>query len=293
RLFADREAFERLCAGLLPAGEMETIRLATLRRLDGGELPYEDAAAIAYLEARVHGCRAYSNLRQVVVDEAQDLDPLHVTLLDVLFPNARFTVLGDVHQTLVGSADLSLYDDMRAALHKPSSLLVTLDKSFRCTREIWAFSAQFLPPGAAGECFSRSGESPGVHSAPDRAALDALLLEHAKQCRESGCESVALLCKTQRDATALYERLEGRESLTLAGMGGRTGSSGITIASLYMAKGLEFDAVLLCDVDAAHYHDEGDRNLLYIGCTRALHILRLYYTGRISPLITEKEGIGE
>ncbi|MEA5016354.1 MAG: AAA family ATPase [Candidatus Limiplasma sp.] len=284
-LFSNREAFGRLAAGLLPQRDIEPLRLATLERLMGNALPYEDAAAIAYLEARVNGPKAHTSLRQVVVDEAQDLDALHAALLKLLFPKARFTLLGDVQQTLAGPAGLSLYDDMNNAFGKANSLLVTLDKSFRCTREIWAFSARFLPPGTAGECFSRSGEKPSLHSAANEKELDALLLQHARQCLQAGHRSVALLCKTQRDAKALYQRLKGEPRVVLVGTEGALQNDRISILSLYTAKGLEFDAALLYGVDAGRYGGPEDRSLLYIGCTRALHVLRLFYTGTKSPLL--------
>lgn len=290
-LFADREAFARLASGLLPPEEVEAVRLATAEQLDAPETAYEDAVAIAYLQARVDGGRPYAHLRQVVADEAQDLDVLHAALMRLLFPNARFTLLGDVHQALTGRVEPSFHSDLQAALGKPNNLLVTLDKSFRCTREIWDFSARFLPSGAAGECFSRSGEAPAIHSAGDEKALYALLTEQAERCREKGCESIALLCKTHRDARRLYERLKGHLNVSLLGEDGATRRGGLIIASLFTAKGLEFDAVFLWDTDAARYQTEADRQLLYIGCTRALHILRLFHTGKRSPLLPVEEEI--
>lgn len=287
RLFESRDAFHRLAEGLLPPDQIEPLRQYTLAGLHGDTLPYEDAAAIAYLRARVEGCRAYTHLRQVVVDEAQDLDALHATLLGMLFPQARFTILGDVHQTLSGTVDMSLYDAIAAALRKPGALLARLEKSFRCTREIWAFSARFLPPGEAGTCFSRSGEAVGLHRAQSRQALDAMLLENARACRQAGYGTVALLCKTQADAQALHGRLAKEADVRLIGPDDGLQGGGIYVLSLYMAKGLEFDAVLLCDVDSMHYQGEADKALLYIGCTRALHVLRLFYTGDRSPLIEE------
>ena len=213
------------------------------------------------------------SLRQVVVDEAQDLDSLQGALLGLLFPKARFTFLGDVHQALAGPGDLGLYEQLRGALGKEHSLLVKLEKSFRCTREIWAFSARFLPPGTAGECFSRSGEAPGLYRAAGEKELDALALGHASQCLQAGHRSVALLCKTQRDAKALYRRLRGEPQVALVGPEDVLRNGRISILSLYTAKGLEFDAALLYGVDGDRYRDEEDRSLLCIGCTCALHVL--------------------
>lgn len=288
--FADPAAFARLAQGLLPPEAMEGVRLATLRRLDDPALAYEDAAAVAYLEAKVYGHRAYAHIRQVVVDEAQDLDVLQATLLGLLFPGARFTILGDIHQSLTGQADASLYGQLPGILHRTNSALVTLDKSFRCTQEIWAFARHFLPPDTPGACFSRSGEPPRIHAAKDEPALDALLVQTAADCQAKGCKTVAMICKTGRDAKRLYERLQGKADLRLIDDEAVSDIRGTCVLSLYMAKGLEFDAVLLCDADATHYREAGDRSLLYIGCTRALHRLHVLYAGERSPLLpTEKE----
>jgi DNA helicase-2/ATP-dependent DNA helicase PcrA len=56
---------------------------------------------------------------------------------------------------------------------------------------------------------------------------------------------------------------------------------------MYLSKGLEFDAVFICDVSAANYHSEADKRLLYIGCTRALHRLYLLWEGQPSPLLQD------
>ena len=60
---------------------------------------------------------------------------------------------------------------------------------------------------------------------------------------------------------------------------------GVFIIPVYMSKGLEFDAVLICDTNAENYNSEDDKNLLYIACTRALHRLNLFCPGEPSPLL--------
>ena len=60
---------------------------------------------------------------------------------------------------------------------------------------------------------------------------------------------------------------------------------GVFVIPVYMSKGLEFDAVLLCDVDSQNYCDEDDKNLLYVACTRALHRLSLFYEKEVSSLV--------
>ena len=60
---------------------------------------------------------------------------------------------------------------------------------------------------------------------------------------------------------------------------------GVFIIPAYLSQGLEFDAVLVCDADNRNYHDEDDKNLLYVSCTGALHRLSLFCEKEVSTLI--------
>ena len=61
--------------------------------------------------------------------------------------------------------------------------------------------------------------------------------------------------------------------------------NGISVTSIRMSKGLEFDEVIVADADAEVYHTEYDRCLLYIASTRAMHRLSMFYTGNPSHLL--------
>ena len=285
RLFEDKDTFYRLCAGIDLPENIELIRLQTIAQLNGPRLLYDDAAAVFYLHILVHGCGEYDQIRQVVLDEVQDEHPLHFAILRKLFPHARYTILGDVNQTIGKQEDMTLFRKLSDMLGKEKSAMVTLSKSFRCTMEIWRFSERFLTPGAAGECFSRSGDEPAIHRADDISQMDDRLIEEVAACKEKGYQSIGLICKTEKDAHALHLRLGGRLDEQLVKNDSLTQIRGTLILPIYLAKGLEFDAVLVCDADHAHYRTEDDKRLLYIASTRALHRLNLFYCGEISPLL--------
>lgn len=286
-LFSRKSRFYDLARGLpLPAGLEEIIDF-TCENLKKEPVAYDDALALAYLNLKTKGVPAesYKGIKQVVVDEAQDYHPLHYEILNTLFPQARYTILGDINQTVGKTEDLALYEQITKILNKEKSAFVTLDKSFRCTREILQYSAKFLAPGLSLNSFSRAGDPPAVLAAPDQPALDGLIIAEINTCREKNYQSIGLICKTEQDAVALYSRLKDKVALQLIKKDGETDLSGALVLPVYMAKGLEFDAVLVCDADREHFHSEDDRNLLYIACTRALHRLNLFYTGEISRFL--------
>ncbi|MCL1917895.1 MAG: AAA family ATPase [Peptococcaceae bacterium] len=299
RLFQDDRAFYRLAKGLPLPPDMDRILAYTRETLGAvcglcnltdepgpkAGIPYADAAALAYLELIISGRRDFADIRQVVVDEAQDYYPLHYAILRVLFPKACYTILGDIHQSMEKEADTALYTTIPRVLDKDNPVLMTLDKSFRSTREIIGFSAQFLGEGVRITSFSRSGEAPMVHKALDSDALHDQMAAEIRSCLDSQYRSVGVLCKTERDAVEIYQHLHHRIPMRLICTDVAEALEGVSVMPLSMAKGLEFDAVLVCHVDNIRYTSEDDRRLLYIACTRALHRLSLFYAGEESPLV--------
>ncbi|MGI6450169.1 MAG: HelD family protein [Desulfitobacteriia bacterium] len=289
QLFSAKDYFYSLAKGIELPDCIEEIIDYTWENLQKNYLPYADALALAFLHLKTKGYTGYQHIKQVVIDEAQDYYPLHFAILKLLFPESRYTILGDIQQTIGKQEDLSLYEQASKILAKTKSTLVTLDKSFRSTNEILNFSAKFLKQGFKINSFSRKGEPPAVFNAPNQADLDRLLITEVLTCRDKGYGSIGLICKTEQDAISLYGRLKDQLAIQLIKSSDvPIDLKGVFIIPVYMSKGLEFDAVLICDADKAHFSGEDDRNLLYIACTRALHRLSLFYTGEISPLLSSK-----
>lgn len=284
KLFCDSNYFHRLSDGIKLPDEIDLILQYTKKNLKENHLPFEDGLALTFLQLKIYGFQYGKSIKQVVIDEAQDYYPLHFEVLKILFPQARYTILGDICQTIEKPEELLFFDQINKILDKKKSALITMSKSFRCTKEILNFSKKFLH-GLEIESFSRKGEVPEVYSAHNQESLDEQMIKEIRFYSESGYQSIGLLCKTEKDAISLYHRLKEQLEIRFIGTDTITDIKGIFVLPLYMAKGLEFDAALLCDIDKEHYSAEDDKKLLYIGCTRALHRLSLFYTGEKSPLL--------
>lgn len=259
---------------------VENIAEYTRENLQSGRLYYDDAIAAAYLYLKLYGTGEYRNIRQVVIDEAQDYYPLQYVIFRILFPNGKFTILGDIHQTLGKNETLSLYEYIQEILEKKKSTLVTLNKSFRCTNEILKFSQQFLERELDVESFNRSGDQPEIVSADSHEELLEKIIQEVSVCREKGLETICLICKTQKNAARLYEDLKSKITVQLRTDQNPESLKGTFLMPVCLAKGLEFDAVIVCDGDAETYSDPDDKNLLYVECTRALHRLSLMSEGK-------------
>lgn len=184
QLFCNRDYFFHLTKDLKLPENMEDIIVYTQENLESDRLYYDDAAVLAYLELKIYGTNEYKNIKQVVIDEAQDYYPLHFELFNLLFSNSKFTILGDINQTLEKKEDLSLYEDIRRILNKKKSSLATMDKSFRCTNEILTYSSKFIEQSMEIKSFNRNGEEPRVYASEDLKSHNNKIISEVKSCIE-------------------------------------------------------------------------------------------------------------
>lgn len=284
-LYDDKEYFYHLAKGLELPDSMEDIMEFTQENLHSNIVYYDDATVLAFLKLKLNGSYAYKKIKQVVIDEAQDYYPLHYEIFNLMFSNSKYTILGDINQTLEKQEDLTLYEQISKILNKKKSTLVTMDKSFRCTNEILTFSSKFISQGLEVKSFNRKGDEPKIHIAADGTSLCDMITSEAKFCLAQGYQSIGLICKTAKNSQALYKGLKDRIDVQVISNKSTADLRGLLIIPVYMSKGLEFDAALICDADYENYNSEDDKKLLYIGCTRALHRLNLFCQGEVSPLL--------
>lgn len=284
-LFSNEAYFYSLLQNSNPSQNIKNIWKYTKENLEADCLYYDDAIAIAYLYLKIYGTNKYKNIKQVVIDEAQDYYPLQYEIFNFLFSNAKFTILGDMKQTLAKKEDISFYEQIQKILNKKKSSLIMLDKSFRCTNEILNFSLKFIEQSSQIKSFNRNGDSPKVYIADNSEIFIDEIVKEIKLCQEKGFQSICLICKTEKNSTYLFNKIKHKLDIQLIKNGSVSDLQGVFILPVYMSKGLEFDTVLICDADSQNYHDEDDKNLLYVACTRALHKLSLFCENEVSPLI--------
>lgn len=285
--FASESYYEELLTEVDSEETLDAILKETIDSLEYGEISYEDAMALTYLTLKFKEKGMKRQIKQVVIDEAQDYYPIQFEIIGLLFPNAKYTVLGDVNQTLYKQENLKFYEMVRERLHKNKSTFVSLTKSFRCTNEILNFSMQYLEDKPNLESFNRSGECPAQMMTKDDNELAENILKKIKECRENGYDSICLLSRSAKSAGQLQKALQTyvesaqNEKLKnwlpkLIVTTTEEDLTGVLSMPIYLSKGLEFDAVIVCDTQDYDLQLEADRKLLYVSCTRALHSLSLF-----------------
>ena len=264
-------------------------------------LEWADVYPFLYLHSAFQGLKESHITRHLVIDEMQDYTPVQYAALNRMFP-CRKTILGDFGQS-VNPNHLHGLEDLRTIYDKAQ--FVELNKSYRSTYEIMRF-AKKIHHVSALEPVKRHGEPPALIPCLD-AADEIRKIREAIRCFRTGKNvSLGIILKTDAAAKDMYEVLAGYDGveenqveenqvegngeeacdISLLTRESTSFQNGISITSVRMSKGLEFDEVLIPQADCRTYTSDFDRGLLYIACTRAMHRLTLTYSGKETEFIS-------
>lgn len=285
RLFQDEKVFMKAAEGTNLPDSLASIRMQTIHSLQHGQLLYEDVAPLLFVKGALEGWDKSQQIRQVMIDEAQDYSPMQLEIIQQMFPKARFTILGDLNQAI--HPYMNSEGTISTVFGEHDTGKVELKKSYRSTREIVYFTKGLLLEELGIEAVSRPGMKPQlirvVNGSESR--LNDAIIHYLSKIKDSGLQSIAIICKTARESERAYFLL--KEKLPLQLISSKEGliKEKIVVLPSYLAKGLEFDAVIVHQVGEIAYSREIERKLLYTVTTRALHQLYMFYQGKLSSLI--------
>jgi len=146
---------------------------------------------------------------------------------------------------------------------------------------------KLLPGGDNIVPFERRGTKPLLARLNSGVKRSEQLLADIELLKADGFDSIAIITKTAAESREVYESLLklGDEALQLITKETSGFEKGVMVIPVYLAKGVEFDAVLVYDASSEAYSRDNERKLLYTACTRAMHRLQLYTTSDWSPFI--------
>ncbi len=269
-----------------PAGRFDDeddpilLRLLQLKR---GGLVLPNGDAISY--------------QHVAVDEAQDRSALEIKVLieaveapDNDTSKRSVTIAGDTAQRLVFDNNFSGWAELLQQTGQPA-IVRPLKLSYRSTAEVMMLAREILGPELAPEepLAARPGEPVELHEFGDLGEAVAFLSDALRNlmARETTA-SCAVIARHPEQADAYYEGLKRAEvpALRRVRRDEFNFQPGIDVNDVTSVKGLEFDYVVMVDVNAASYPDQHwARHLLHIGVTRAAHQLWMVSTGEPSILV--------
>ena len=232
-------------------------------------IKYEDACIFVFIKGLLEGFKYLGNIQQVVIDEAQDYNKLQYLIIRNIFKRSSFTILGDVNQTVNPYYKYESLEVLKDIFK--SSRYIELTKTYRSTPEIIDYTNKIL--GLNHVCAIRRDLEKPVLFREEWNLKDQLLVDINDLKKLN--YSIAIVTKTLDESEKIYNLLKDdidismlRENIT------NFNKKMVTIPS-YMAKGLEFDSVIIY-TEINNKYTENEKNLYYVSCTRAQHELIIY-----------------
>ena len=250
------------------------------------DIAITDVSAYLYLYDLITGRRTDYEMRYAFIDEIQDYTPFQLAYLKYNFPRAKFTMLGDLNQAIFTKDESRSLLKQISGLFDPEKIdVVQLTKSYRSTKQLTNFTKQILRQGEKIEAFNRQGPKPVIWGRDsDEQAIDVLV--DVLRDNEKRKMTTAIITKDLADAKFVHEKLsEKGEKSTLIATANQRLVDGTLVIPSYLAKGLEFDAVVMWGANKKNYHQLDETQLVYTITSRAMYKLDVIYTGEKSPLL--------
>ena len=260
--------------------DLTDIKEITLSSLNNNEVKYEDITPIIYIRAALEGFRTYGNMKHVLVDECQDYSPLFYEIVKKSFPNASLTIMGDLNQRIDKHSNVKSRDAITNVFNDIKTVVLT--KSYRSTANITNFTKDILDTHEPIEAVDRIGENPTIYLVNNN--LNERISEKIIEMQNKCYKSIAIICKNKESCEKLYSSLKSiGTDVNLIVSDKCEFKIGINIISSYIAKGLEFDGVILADGE--NYLSNEDKHLFYTACTRALHELHIFTNTSLEEIL--------
>lgn len=236
----------------------------------------EDLAALYYLHAKIKGIKEEWKMRVVFIDEVQDYSLFQLAALKEGLETDMFTMVGDLAQGIHSYRSLTEWESVQKLF--PRANYFTLQKSYRTTIEIMEIANKILlkmdDDLPLVEPVVRHGNPPTFLQSDKFSPSQ--IREIYDAIKTNGHRSVALICKTTDEANYYAEMLlENEVEAELLTETSVLGQTKLLVLPSHLAKGLEFDAVIVAAFSFPYNDTSIDRKLLYVALTRAMHELYL------------------
>ena len=234
-------------------------------------LYYEDSLLFAYIKGVLAGFPYEQQIKQVVIDEAQDYNKLQYIIISKIFARADFTILGDINQNINPYYHYNSLEELNN-IFKNGSKYLELLKTYRSSPEIIEYTNKILNLNHVN-AIRRDNHKPIVFRRHLEDLKEQLLLDI--ESLKENYASVAIITKDDREAEKIFNLIKDDVSISYINLETKKFKRDLILVPAYLAKGLEFDSVILYN-DRKNSYKKNERNLLYVACTRAQHELYIY-----------------
>ncbi|GEO79780.1 RNA polymerase recycling motor HelD [Companilactobacillus mindensis] len=238
-----------------------------------------------YLYDLVTGKHGELDMKFVFMDEIQDYTPFQLAYMKYKFPRARYTMLGDLNQSIfTKNNSQTLLSEAQTLFDADETKVVQLVHSYRSTKQITEFTKAILTNGQRIEPFNRMGDLPNLLMAKNETESVQQVINQLKE-NDQHNYTTAIIAKTLEDAEHLHDLLKANNvASTLIRSENQRLAAGTIVLPSFLAKGLEFDAVIMWDASKDKF-DEDEQQLVYTIASRAMHKLTITSIGELSQLL--------
>jgi DNA helicase-2/ATP-dependent DNA helicase PcrA len=236
----------------------------------------EDLPALLWINFKLNGLNDHLK-DYIVVDEAQDMSPFELYILNMISKKSNLFLAGDIAQSIIPPFLIQSWDTVKEMNEKRLDIKFQyhqLNRCYRTTIEIIEYANNILKlyfpkEYVLPEAVLRHGDDVKEIEIKD-------LKKTINEQFTKGSSTVALVCKDEEDSNILFERLkliENELDRPLYTYSDSDYKTGILVLPVSKAKGLEFDSVVLVNTKKYNMDVQSDCRLFYVGVTRALHRL--------------------
>ncbi|HWR44495.1 HelD family protein [Sporomusa sp.] len=288
-LIQDKQAWRKV----KPHGvDVDILASHTQAILEAGQIERDDLAGLCYLKLLLDGLAHVEKFDHIAVDEGQDINLLEYIVLSRLSRNTSFTIMGDMSQAIHTDRGLTSWQSLlKEVFDEAKCRYYEVNFSYRSAKEIVDLFNKVIPSGRSKAIpVYEIGRQPVIEQAPSAMAALNRTLQTIEEFQQLGCKSIGILTKLEDDSLKLFEGLQS-VAPHLTNLNLITGSAlnyhgGITVAPIILAKGLEFDGVIIWNAsDKKFTTDFYDAKLLYVALSRAMYYLHILHQGKLTPLL--------
>ncbi|KYZ78107.1 DNA helicase [Anaerosporomusa subterranea] len=288
-VYADKPAWKSLKR---LGADYEELAAHTLPLLQQGKIEREDLAPLCYLKYLIDGTDHMEKYDHIVIDEGQDLSLLEYMVLRRLSRNMSFTIMGDMFQGIHAGRGLESWQALlKEVFGEARSHYYEVNYSYRSAKEIVDLFNKVMPDGRSKAIpVYEIGRQPQIVRAASTVDGIRRLAAAITEFKELGCQSIGIISRQESDSEEIYTALKlsnpELSDLHLITNTAAIYHGGVTIAPVLLAKGLEFDGVLIWNASDKEFSSNYlDAKLLYVALSRAMYYLKIFYQGRLTPLL--------
>ena len=265
------------------------LKRKTQKNIKNNSYDFEDLSALIYIKTALGLNKNYERIKHTVIDEAQDLGEFNFYVLKESLPASTFSIFGDLAQSIYDYRGINNWNEVNEVMFSGNGEIVNFNKSYRTTAEIMESADDVLDSIglSRSDMVVRHGNPVQVSEIEDVNNIPEYIAEKICEYKEKGYKTIAVISKT--DLLSNYIN----KALKMFGINIPNVTANddlidekfrVCTISNQLAKGLEFDAVILNNANEEIYSSNSslDMKLLYVALTRALHELDIVYSGTIT-----------